>query len=131
MPDGPTSGSFTVMDERAPDEISEVSRLYINGHLAATFQLDLTHSSAQVTVPIPLGRTDLSYSLCGAVTMSYNGRTVTRIVSSDGTLHNPDGRNYEAVGNEHFTDFFLVDPDDPSAEEHLTGHSARCTVPNS
>ncbi|GBQ04722.1 hypothetical protein [Saccharibacter floricola] len=131
-PDGLVGGSFTVTDGRAHDEISEISHLYINDHLAATFRLDLNHSIEHATIALPVGRENVSYSLCGTITITRHGHPETHIVSSDGVLHHPDGHHYEAVGTRNFTDFFLVDEDenDPSAD-HKNGHSNRCTVSNS
>lgn len=131
MPDGPTSGSFTVHDGRAPDELSESSRLYLNGQLAATFHLDLAHADDTATIPIPLGRVDIPYSLCGTITVMQNGHPETRNVSGEGVLHSPDGHYYEAVGSDTFKDFFLLDENDPSAAEHHNGASSRCISSNS
>lgn len=131
MPDGPTGGSFTVHDGRAPDEISESSRLYLNGQLAATFHLDLAHANDTATIPLPLGRVDIPYNLCGTITVMQNGHAETRSVSGEGVLHSPDGHYYEAVGSETFKDFFLIDEDDPSAAEHHNGPSSRCISSNS
>ncbi|PHI95346.1 hypothetical protein BG621_06125 [Parasaccharibacter apium] len=131
MPDGPTGGSFTVHDGRASDELSEESRLYVNGQLAATFHLDLAHADDSAIIPLPLGRTDLPYSLCGTITIMRDGHAVTHSVSGEGVLHNPDGHYYEAIGTEEFKDFFLMDEDDPTAAEHRNGPSSRCITSNS
>ncbi|QDH15894.1 hypothetical protein E3E11_00525 [Oecophyllibacter saccharovorans] len=130
MMDGLTGGSFTVVDERAPDEISEVSRLYLNGRLAATFRLTLNHTLDETTLPVPVGRTEVPYALCGEITLLRNGRPVTHTVSSEGMLHHPDGQHYEAVGDNDFRDFFLVSYDDPSAADHKPGQSSLCVSPN-
>ncbi len=126
MPDGPTGGSFTVHDGRAPDEVSESTRLYLNGHLAATFRLDLAHADDTATIPLPLGRVDIPYTLCGTVTVMHDGHAETRDVSGEGVLHNPDGHYFEAVGSENFKDFFLMDETDLSASDHRNGASSRC-----
>lgn len=131
MPDGPTGGSFTVHDGRAPNEVSESSRLYINGQLAATFHLDLAHADDTITIPIPLGRVDLPYTLCGTITVIKNGQAETHAVSGEGILHNPDNHYYEAVGSEEFKDFFLMDENDPAATDHHNGSSSRCLTSNS
>lgn len=129
--DGPTGGSFTVLDRRADDEISEVSRLYINGSLATTFSLSMNHDSQEVTVAVPLGRLDVPYVLCGEITISRNGHIETHSVSSDGILHNPDGHSYEAIGADNFNDFYLIDYDDPDSASHKTGRSKLCSLPTS
>lgn len=130
--DGLVGGSFTIIDERADEEISEVSHLYINGHLAKTFTLDLNHSSVQATITFPIGRENVSYSLCGTITITHNNHIETHVVSSDGILHHPDGRYYAAVGSDNFTDFFLVDQDEiNSSDEHTKKHSSNCTISTS
>ncbi|WP_081563212.1 MULTISPECIES: hypothetical protein [Acetobacteraceae] len=131
MPDGPTGGSFTVHDGRAPDEVSESTRLYLNGHLAAIFHLDLAHADDSAVIPLPLGRVDIPYTLCGTVTVMHDGKAETRDVSGDGVLHNPDGHYFEAVGSENFRDFFLMDENDPAATDHHNGNSSRCLSSNS
>ncbi|QHI96391.1 hypothetical protein GT348_04790 [Aristophania vespae] len=128
---GPTGGSFTVIDRRAEDEISEVSRLYINGALVSTFALSINHDSKAITVPVPLGRLDVPYVLCGEITVNHNGHIESHRVSSEGVLHNPDSHYYEAVGTENFNDFYLTDYADPGAAEHQPGHSAKCAAPTS
>lgn len=131
MPDGPTGGSFTIHDGRASSEVSESSRLYINGQLAATFHLDLAHADDTAIIPIPLGRTDLPYTICGTITVMKDGQAETRSVSGEGVLHNPDGRYYEAIGSDDFKDFFLMDENDAAASDHHNGASSRCLTSNS
>lgn len=125
------SGEFSVIDERASDEISETSRLYLNGHLAATFHLGLNHDHEEASLTLPSGAQDVSYTLCGVITITHHGHAETHQVSSEGWLHHPDGHRFEAVGTDHFSDFFLVDYDDPDAADHQVGQSAFCTAPNS
>ncbi|MDF7674906.1 hypothetical protein PT277_06155 [Acetobacteraceae bacterium ESL0709] len=129
--DGPTGGSFTVLDRRADDEVSEVSRLYVNGTLATTFVLSMNHDSQQVVIPVPLGRVDVPYVLCGEITINRNGHIETHRVSSEGKLHNPAGHSYEAVGTDNFNDFYLIDYDDPDAATHKSGRSSLCSLPTS
>ncbi|MFC0501349.1 hypothetical protein [Asaia krungthepensis] len=122
--------SFTVTDDRAPIEISEVSRLYIDGTLAATFRLDDKTPSLTKTIEIPLGRINHHYALCGQITViNPEGRAETHQVSSEGTLNRPEGHHLLALGDEGFTDFFLRDPNDPEIAKHHPGHAEICASP--
>lgn len=126
-----TAPNFQVHDTKAPEEISEVSRLYLEGKLVATFRLNLTHTDETKTITLPLGRTSMHYALCGEITIIHNGHTETHSVSSAGALHHPEGHLLEAVGTQHFTDFFLVDYDDAMTATHDRGPALVCALPNS
>lgn len=124
------AGEFTVTDSKAESEISELTRVYVDGKLAASFKLDDGHQEKTVKITTPLGRVDHSYTLCGEITIrTPEGRVETHEVSSDGTLHNPDHHHFYGIGSENFTEFFLLDPDDPTAAEHHTAHSGVCALP--
>jgi len=124
------AGEFTVTDDRAASEISETSRLYIDGNLAATFRLGPDVSTLTKRIQTPLGRVNHDYALCGEITIvNDDGKREIHQVSSEGILHNPDGRSFEALGAEDFTDFFLRDPRDPTAVEHHPGHTGVCAAP--
>ncbi|GAN68907.1 hypothetical protein [Acetobacter orleanensis] len=121
---------FTVTDGKASSEISEVSRLYIDGTLAATIRLDDQKQEKTVRVTTPTGRLKHTYTLCGEITIrTPEGRVETHEVNSDGTLHNPDRHHFYALGSDNFTEFFLQDPDDPDAAEHHPGQSNVCATP--
>ena len=122
--------SFTVTDDRAPIEVSEVSRLYIDGTLAATFRLDDKTPSLTKKIEIPLGRVKHSYALCGQITViNAEGRAETHQVSSQGTLTHPENHHLLALGDEDSTDFFLRDPNDPEVARHHPGHAEICVSP--
>ncbi|NVN03051.1 MULTISPECIES: hypothetical protein [Asaia] len=122
--------SFTVTDDRAPIEVSEISRLYIDGTLAATFRLDDKTPSLTKKIEVPLGRVNHSYALCGQITViNAEGRSETHQVSSEGTLTHPEGHHLVALGDEGFTDFFLRDPSDPNVAKHHPGHAEICASP--
>jgi len=124
------AGTFTVIDDRAADEVSEVSRLYIDGNLAATFRLGPDVATVTKRVITPDGRVNHDYALCGHITIiNAHGRQETHEVSSAGTLHQPDGRVFEALGASDFTDFYLRDMTDPTAEEHHAGRAPVCAAP--
>lgn len=124
------AGDFTVTDDRAPSEVSETSRLYIDGNLAATFKLDQNISTLTRHIQTPVGRVNHDYALCGEITVvNADGKQETHQVSSEGILHHPDGHALEALGAEDFTEFFLRDPDDPSIAEHRRGRAQICVAP--
>nr|WP_246091442.1 hypothetical protein [Swingsia samuiensis] len=125
------SSTFTVIDERASEEVSEVSRLYVNGNLVATFHLDLNKSREVKEIPLPAGRSDVDYALCGEITITRNGHTETHEVSSAGQLHHPEGHVLDAVGSRNFTDFFLMDYNDSAVATHRQGRAAVCATPSS
>ncbi|GAN54959.1 hypothetical protein [Tanticharoenia sakaeratensis] len=125
------AGSFTVVDDRAPVEVSEVSRLYIDGNLAATFRLDPNTPTQSRVVQTPMGRVNHDYALCGEITIQTpDGRHETHQVSSEGILNHPDGHTLQAIGAADFTDFYLTDPDDPTIAEHHPGRSGACISPS-
>jgi hypothetical protein len=124
------AGEFTVIDDRAETEVSEVSRLYIDGNLAATFRLGSGVDRVTSRIQTPMGRVNHDYALCGEITIvNAEGRHETHQVSSEGILHNPDGHVFEALGADNFTDFYLADPADPSAVEHRAGRARACAQP--
>lgn len=124
------AGDFTVTDGKASAEISEVSRIYIDGTLAATIRLNDKTPEKTIHVTTPAGRLEHTYTLCGEITIrTPEGRVETHEVNSDGTLHNPDHHHFYALGSDNFTEFFLQDPDDPDAAEHHPGQSSVCATP--
>lgn len=127
------AGSFKVEDGCSSEEVSEVSRLYVDEHLVATFTLDHDHTSQTAHIETAMGRTNHSYALCGEITIRRHGGTGVEIhqVSGEGVLHDPDGHHLVALGARNFTEFYLADPDDPEVVERHPGHSSLCTPPTS
>ncbi|GEN62368.1 hypothetical protein [Acetobacter oeni] len=126
------AGQFVVVDEKAPQEISEVSRLYVDGELVATFVLNGDTTRKVETIPTQAGRVEHTYALCGEITIrAPEGRTETHNVSSAGVLHNPDGHIFQALGTANFTDFYLIDPENPDVAQHHPGHGDACIVATS
>ena len=124
------AGEFSVTDEKADMEISEVSRIYLDGKLASVFRLDDGTRYKTVRIPTPQGRLDHTYTLCGEITIrTVDGRVETHEVSSSGILHNPDGHHFYALGSGGFTDFYLVDPQAPEAAERIPGRGEVCSTP--
>lgn len=130
IPASALAGSFTVTDDRASIEVSEVSRLYIDGALVAVFRLDENTPSITKTIETPAGRINHNYALCGHITiLTPEGKTQTHEVSSEGILNAPDGHHLVGLGDENFTDFFLRDPSDPDVAVHRKGRAAICAAP--
>ncbi|MBB2201701.1 hypothetical protein [Gluconacetobacter tumulisoli] len=126
------AGSFVVADMRAQAEISEISRLYVDDQLAATFRLDAGTPQQTVTIETPAGRLNHSYVLCGEITLRLaDGRTEIHAVNGEGVLHHPDGHTLDALGTRNFTEFYLSDPDDPTVVERHAGRSSLCAAPSS
>lgn len=128
------AANFTVIDAKADEEISEVSRLYIDGTLVGTFRLnDATRQiSLPITVADPPGSNNPphDYALCGEVTIrNQAGAAETHEVSAQGVLRDPQGRVFAALGARDFTMFFLADPTDPAAVQIHPGHSPFCQAP--
>jgi hypothetical protein len=128
------AATFTVLDQKAPEEYSETTRLYIDGTLVATVRLDdaTTQASIPVSVPDtagPHGR-EHEYALCGEITFRNDaGAREIHEVSGQGLLPDPDGRAFDALGARDFTLFYLADPGDPQAVRIHPGHSAFCQAP--
>ncbi|MCQ8240669.1 hypothetical protein [Rhizosaccharibacter radicis] len=131
------AASFTVRDGRADEEISETTRLYLDGNLVATFKLGPDSGEESRVVTLPDGPSSGAgahrthdYALCGEITVrNRSGMPEIHEVSSEGRLHDPGGRVLVALGARDFTTFFLADPDDPAAVEVSAGRSAVCQAP--
>ncbi|MBB2190907.1 hypothetical protein HLH34_13200 [Gluconacetobacter azotocaptans] len=126
------AGSFVVVDMRAQSEVSEISRLYVDDQLAATFRLDADHPHQIARIETPAERMNHSYVLCGEITLRLpDGRTEMHEVNGEGVLHHPDGHTLDALGTRNFTEFYLSDPEDPTVVERHTGRSSLCAAPSS
>lgn len=125
---------FTVLDQRAPEELDETTRLYIDGTLAATVRLNdaNTEATVPITVPDAAGPHGMwhDYALCGEITFRNRaGAREIHEVSGQGILPDPDGRAFIALGTRDFTLFYLADPNDPHAVRIQPGHSPFCQTP--
>lgn len=124
---------FTVIDGKATQEISETSRLYIDGTLVGTFRLDdkTTQKSMPVDVPdVPGQGTAHQYVLCGEITIrNQAGTPETHEVSGQGLLRQPEGHLFAALSAQNFSLFYLADPTDPTAVEIQRGRSSFCSAP--
>lgn len=124
---------FTVIDGKASQEISETSRLYIDGVLVGTFRLDdrTTQTSMPVDVPDVAGQgTAHQYVLCGEITIrNHAGTPEIHEVSGQGLLRQPEGHMFAALSAGNFSLFYLADPTDPTAVEIQQGRSSFCAAP--
>ncbi len=132
---GPTrAASFTVVDDKAVEEVSEVTRLYIDGKLVADVHLDATTSHARIPVTVPDrsgqdGRAH-DYALCGEIVFrAFDGSRQVHRVSGQGSLPDPDGHVFLALGARDFTLFYLADPSDRMAVQAQPGPSPFCQAP--
>ena len=129
-----SAARFVVLDQKAPEELAEVTRLYIDGTLVATVTLDATTTEARIPVSVPdnagHGGHAHDYALCGQITFrnGIGGREIHE-VSGQGELPDPDGRNFDALGARDFTLFYLADPTDRDAVRIQPGHSPFCQAP--
>jgi hypothetical protein len=128
------AATFAVHDDRAAREIGESTQLYIDDRLVASFRLDDATRQISLTLTVPGhkdpdGHERHSYVLCGSITIrnAENGTEIHE-VNATGTLQDPDGHRFEALGAADFTRFYLADPADPAAAESLPRHSGLCHV---
>jgi len=122
--------SFQVLDETAPQEISEDTVIFIDGHLVAHFVLDDTHTSSTATINLPAAP-QYDYALCGRITIRRpNGTSELRVVDGGATLKDVNGRLFQALESNDFTVFYLAeakqDAFNPPADVH---HTNACSLP--
>lgn len=126
------AAGFSVHDDRANREISEITELYIDEKLVASFHLDDQHKAVTLQISVP-GDRDRSghephrYALCGTITVrAASGASETHEVDASGLLPDPDGHHFEALGAENFTHFYLSDPTDATAALSTNRRSGLC-----
>ena len=126
-----SAASFNVRDTRSEREISERTDLFVDGRLAATFRLDDARREMVARLHVPDRATRrYRYDLCGTITIrSAQGTPEIHEVNSTGFLNDPDHRDYDALGTDDFTLFYLADPGDPQAAESTGQRSALCRSP--
>ncbi len=129
---GPTPGTvtFQVLDETAPQEISEDTVIFIDGRQVAHFVLDRTRTSAIADVTIPAAA-QYDYALCGRITIARpDGQQEQRVVDGGATLKNVNNRLFLALEAGDFTIYYLadakIDPQDPPKDVH---HTNACSLP--
>ncbi len=128
------AADFVVLDQKATEELSETTRLYVDGTLVATVHLDQATTEARIPVSVPDGSRPANrahdYALCGEIAFrNRDGNREVHQVSGQGVLTDPDGRTFLALGARDFTQFYLADPTDPSAVQTRYGRSPFCQTP--
>ncbi|QDH12937.1 hypothetical protein E3E12_00550 [Formicincola oecophyllae] len=122
-----TEGHFNVLDMQEPEQLSEDTRLYVAGHLVATFHFHEPYQTKEVRVNISKFEVNVPYTLCGVIKeRDGKGHVVVYPISSDGILHHPDGRLYKTYGEKGSPDFRLLDDDDPEAATVIRSPSSAC-----
>ena len=135
QPAGAFAATFSVHDGRAEREIGEFTTLYIDSQQVASFRLDPTRRQLSLDLTIPGapgddGHERHRYALCGTITIrNAMGGIETHEVNGTGTLRDPDGHHFEALGAADFTLFYLADPADPAAAERTPERSSLCHAP--
>ena len=122
---------FVIEDGKAPQEVSETSRIYVDGKLVATFELD-DRTPEKNTIVTTSDDMTHSYALCGEIVIrNTEGKPETHQVNSEGMLRNPDKHVFQAMGANDFTDFYLIDPQNPDAATHHPARTGACALPTS
>ena len=128
------AADFIVLDEKAFEEVSETTRLYVDGTLIATVRLDDATMQARIPVSVPDSAGPdghaHEYALCGDITFrNASGAREVHQVSGQGLLPDPQGHTFLALGARDFTQFYLADPGDPAAVRTRLGRSPFCQAP--
>lgn len=124
------AGTFRLVDPRGPNEISEVTRLYIDGKLAAVIKLDENSESVEKLIATSDARIAHRYTLCGEMTvMNHEGKAEFHRIDSEGILRRPDGHVIMAAADTDLGDFYLVDTSEPGASLHHKGRAGTCSGP--
>ncbi|UYH51781.1 hypothetical protein N5W20_02645 [Candidatus Kirkpatrickella diaphorinae] len=124
------AGAFKLQDPRAPNEISETTRLYIDGRLAAVIHLHDGLDSYEKIIPVKDAPRAHHYALCGEMTViDETGARVVHHVESEGILLRPDGHVIIAAADDDLGDFFLMDASEPGATRHKKGKAGICSGP--
>jgi hypothetical protein len=129
----PASGAvaFQVLDETDPQEISEDTVIFIDGHLVAHFVLDHEHTTSTATINLPAAA-QYDYALCGRITIARpDGTPEQRIVDGGATLKDVNGHLFRALAAGDFTIFYLADArqTDPTAAPPDVHHTNACSLP--
>lgn len=124
------AGAFKLQDPRAPNEVSEVTRLYIDGKLVAFIRLQDDLNSFEKIIPITDQPVSHRYALCGEMTViDHNGARIIHHVDSEGLLLHPDGHVIIAAADDDLGDFYLIDSTEPEATRHHKGKAGVCSGP--
>jgi len=122
--------SFQVLDETDPQEISEDTVIFIDGHQAAHFVLDHTHTTIIADVTLPAAP-HYDYALCGRITVALpDGRQEERVVDGGATLTDVNGKLFRALAANDFSIFYLADAKDAAPDPPKDArHTNACSLP--
>jgi hypothetical protein len=118
--------TFRVIDQLGVTEVEESTAIYIDQRLIGSFHLDSQTREQSVTVTLPRANS-YQYAMCGRVTTrEADGRIVDHDVNTSGTLHDVDGREFEAV-TDNFERYYMRDRTDGTPPAALqTDLGRRC-----
>jgi len=118
-PSAARAAELVIEDGLAPDQVAEITHIFIDGVDVGGFALTLDHPYDRIIVHLPDRPTDgtgprvISYVLCGQTTVRADDGTITeRPVNDSGEITDPDGRSFFAYTN-GYTAYFLLETDDP------------------
>jgi hypothetical protein len=122
--------TFQVLDETDPQEISEDTVIFIDGHQAAHFVLDHTHNAIIAGVTLPAAP-HYDYALCGRITVALpDGRQEERVVDGGATLTQVNGKLFRALAANDFSIFYLADAKDEAPDPPKDArHTNACSLP--
>ncbi len=115
----------------APQEVSENTEIYLDGKLIDQLHLDGKTKLRVVEASVPDPDDRHQYALCGEITVRRtDGRTEIHEVNGTGYISDLAGRDFQALGADDFTFFYLGDATPGRAlPEPLRGRSALCHPP--
>ncbi len=120
--------TFRVLDQLGDTEVEEATAIYIDQHLVGSFHLDDSHPQQIITVTIPEADT-YHYAMCGHVsTRDSDGQITDHSVNTSGTLHDVDGRIFEAV-TDSFTRYYMRDRTTNRPPTPLETNTAQACAP--
>ena len=122
--------AFQVIDETDPQEISEDTVIFIDGHQVAHFVLDRAHAAIVADIALPAAP-HYDYALCGRITIALpDGRQEERVVDGGATLTVVNGKLFRALAANDFSIFYLADArqdqQDPPKDAR---HTNACSLP--
>jgi len=122
--------SFQIIDETDPQEISEDTVVFIDGHQVAHFVLDKSQTSAGADVTLPTAAR-YDYALCGRITIwRPDGQAEEHVVDGGATLTEVNGKLFRALAANDFSIFYLADAkqevQDPPKDVR---HTNACSLP--
>jgi hypothetical protein len=132
QPLAPVNGtvSFQVIDETDPEEISEDTVIFVDGHQVAHFALDRVHTAIVANVSVPASGS-YDYAMCGRITIALpDGRQEEKVVDGGATLHDVNGKLFRALAAADFTIFYLADSKQETPEVPKDArHTNACSLP--